>query len=325
MVEEFTRVLVKNNFSAERAALCARLFAESSRDGVYTHGLNRFPRFIRYIRKGLIDVNAVPEVRQSLGNFERWDGKLGPGNLNAYAAMARAIELAKEHGMGCVSLANTNHWMRGGSYGWQAVDAGCLSISWTNTIANLPPWGSKEALVGNNPLILAVPRKEGSVVLDMAMTQFSYGKMEQAVLRKEDLPMDGGFDADGKLTKNPRAILASRRPLAIGYWKGTGLALALDLVVTLLSGGKSTREVSKADEESGMSQIFICFDPHKFEDYEDRAAEVERVIAEILGASPGKLGEAVHYPGDRTLKTRQENIEKGIPVDEPLWKEVLAL
>ena len=90
--------------------------------------------------------------------------------------MERAIALGREHGMGCVALANTNHWMRGGTYGWQAVDAGAIGICWTNTMANLPAWGAAEPRVGNNPLVIAVPHARGPVVLDMAMSQFSSGR-----------------------------------------------------------------------------------------------------------------------------------------------------
>ena len=171
------RVLLTTGMAADRADLCARLFAEASRDGVASHGLNRFPRFVRMIGRGVVDVHAVPANIASAGALERWDGHLGPGNLNAHASMVRAIELARAHGIGCVALANTNHWMRGGAYGWQAAEAGAIGVCWTNTLANLPPWGSAEPRLGNNPLVIAVPRAEGHVVLDMAMSQFSVGAL----------------------------------------------------------------------------------------------------------------------------------------------------
>src|SRR5258706_10942894 len=110
-----------------RAVLCARLFAEASRDGVASHGLNRFPRFMRMVARGVVDVHARPERMAAQGAVERWDGRGGPGNLNAHACMARAIALAGDHGPGCVALANTNHWMRGGSCGWQAAAAGTIA------------------------------------------------------------------------------------------------------------------------------------------------------------------------------------------------------
>ena len=75
--------------------------------------------------------------------MERWDGQRGFGPLNARHAMARAVELAHQFGIGMVALGNNNHWMRGGTYGWQAADAGCIGICWSNTCPNMPAWGAR--------------------------------------------------------------------------------------------------------------------------------------------------------------------------------------
>ena len=144
MKEKLQSILVKNGFDEKRAEESAKNFADSSLDGVYSHGYQRFPRVIEYIRKGYIDVNALPEKITGYGAAERWDGHLGMGNLNAKLAMDRAIELAGKHGIGMVAMSNTNHWMRGGTYGWQAAEAGCIGICWTNTCPNMPAWGAAE-------------------------------------------------------------------------------------------------------------------------------------------------------------------------------------
>ena len=106
-------------------------------------------------RSGIIDIRAEPALVSSSGPLERWDGRVGPGNLNAYQCMDRAIKLAGKHGIGCVALANTNHWMRGETYGLQASEAGFIGICWTNTYRNLPPWGSVAAGARTRRLILA--------------------------------------------------------------------------------------------------------------------------------------------------------------------------
>jgi len=316
-------VLLKLNFEQQRARLCARLFADASRDGVYSHGLDRFPQFLRMVRNGIIAVDAEPELVTSLGSLERWDGKRGPGNLNAYGCMDRAIALSREHGIGCVALANTNHWMRGGSYGWQAAEAGAIGICWTNTIANLPPWGASDPRVGNNPLIIAVPRAKGHVVLDMAMSQFSYGALATYRMRGEPLPVEGGFDAGGRLTRDPAAIEASKRPLPIGYWKGSGLALMLDMVGALLSGGCATHQIpADTERETNLSQVFIAVDPSSV----DRAGTSVSVADEIVEhlQPPAARGQ-VRYPGERVLQTRKENMANGIPVEPAMWREVQGL
>ena len=178
LYEALKKSLLHLGLTEDRAALCARLFAETTCDGVYTHGLNRFPRFAAMVRNGTIDIHAEPTLTTSFGRIERWNGNRGLGNLNAHASMQRAITLARQNGIGGVALANTNHWMRGGTYGWQAADAGIFAICWTNTLANLPAWGAATPALGNNPLVIAIPRPSGAhVVLDMAMSQFSYGTL----------------------------------------------------------------------------------------------------------------------------------------------------
>jgi 3-dehydro-L-gulonate 2-dehydrogenase len=328
------KVQLKVGFAPARAQLSARLFAETSRDGVYSHGLNRFPRLMEQIKQGVVDVNAEPVRVGGMGGIERWDGRGGPGNLNAHACMDRAIALAREHGMGCVALANTNHWMRGGSYGWQAVEAGMIGMCWTNTMANLPSWGAPEPRIGNNPLIIAVPRSSGPVVLDMAMSQFSFGALEGYRMRGEQLPVEGGFDREGNLTRDPGAIEASGRALPIGYWKGSGLSLLLDMLGAVLSGGLATHQITvDVIQETRLSQVFLVFNLPALEDAaagkpgvsaatRDRA--IDAIVASVQGPD-SPITKKLRYPGEKTLATRKQNLESGIPVDPKIWEKVQAM
>jgi 3-dehydro-L-gulonate 2-dehydrogenase len=228
--------------------------------------------------------------------------------------MRRAIEFARDHGIGCVALSNTTHWMRGGSFGWQAADAGMIGICWTNTLPNLPPWGDSVPRLGNNPLVIAVPRQRGHVVLDMAMSQFSYGALTAHKKRGELLPVEGGFDAEGKLTRDPAAIEGSLRPLPVGYWKGSGLALALDMIAAMMAGGLATHQIPPEPErEIGVCQMFLAMNASAFP---DAAAIADGVIASLEGG---------RYPGERVLRIRQENLARGIPVDEATWVKIEAL
>lgn len=319
---EFLRVLLKQDFDPLKAEQCATIFAENSRDGVYTHGLNRFPTFVDYIQQGLIDSYAQPTLENTFGLIERWNGNLAPGILNAQFCTNRAIALAKEHGIGCVAIRNTNHWMRGGTYGWQAAEAGCIGIHFTNTIALVPPWGGIDPRLGNNPLVIAVPRAEGHIVLDMAISQYSMGKLMQYQATDEDLPLPGGYNESGELSSKPGDIIKSKRLLPVGFWKGSGLALMLDLLVTVLSQGKSTAKITESAVESGVGQVFICInDPDK----ETTARLVKQILDFTKSSRPDKEGGAIAYPGENTLKTRIRNMEEGIPVREDIWNKVLAM
>jgi 3-dehydro-L-gulonate 2-dehydrogenase len=325
--DRLAQVLERLGFAADHARTCARLFAETSRDGVYSHGLNRFPRFVEQIRQGIVNPAARAERVGGFGAqsmaIERWDGRGGPGNLNALACMDRALALSRQNGLGCVALANTNHWMRGGTYGWQAVEAGAIGICWTNTMANLPAWGAPEPRVGNNPLVIAVPHADGPVVLDMAMSQFSFGALESYRLRGEALPVDGGFDGEGRLTRDPAAIEASGRALPIGYWKGSGLAMVLDMLAALLSGGLATHQIPvDIIRESRLSQVFLAFDLGAI----DAAGSREAVVAGILDSVRGPGGAArLRTPGERIARTRRENLEQGIPVDDGVWQRICEM
>ncbi len=322
MYNEFLRVLLKTGFTQDRAELCARLFAETSRDGVYSHGLNRFPSFIQDIRDRYIDIHAEPIRLGNTGVLERWDGNLGPGNLNAWYSMERSIELARTHGLGGVALRNTNHWMRGGSYGWQAAEAGVIGICWTNTIPNLPPWGGKDARLGNNPFVIGIPRAQGHVVIDMAMSQFSYGKLESYRRNGKQLPVAGGFDNQGQLTRDPAAIEETGRVLPIGYWKGSGLSFVLDIVVSLLSGGDAAYQIGQKGVEYGISQVFLAI---ALPDPEAGNKQVNAILDFLKQGEPASADDEVYYPGEKTRRRRAENLEKGIPVDPEYWDQVLAL
>ena len=290
---EFKRVLVKKGCDEATADLSAQLMTETSCDGVYSHGVNRFPRVVEYIDKGYIDVKAKPTKTDGMGAFERWNGNLGLGNVNAKLSMDRAIALAREHGIGCVALANTNHWLRGGSYGWQAADAGCVGICWTNTQPNMPAWGARDRRIGNNPFIMAVPRKEGHVVVDIAMAQFSYGQMENKALRGELLPVPGGYDEQGNLSCDPKEIAKTWRVLPIGYWKGSALSIVLDLVATVLSGGRSVSGIGKmSSDEYSLSQMFIAMDATQIAGEDYLAAAVNEMLDNLHGSrkSRGRQG-----------------------------------
>jgi 3-dehydro-L-gulonate 2-dehydrogenase len=325
LFEALERALLKLGLDPARASLCALLFTETTCDGVYSHGLSRFPRLVAMIHNGSVDVQARPELVVSAGAVERWDGKRGVGNLNAFRSMERAMALALDHGIGCVALANTNHWMRGGSYGWQAVEAGMIGICWTNTLANLPPWGASEPRLGNNPLVVAVPRSDGHIVLDMAMSQFSYGALTSYQMSGQQLPVAGGYDVDGNLTRDPQAIEASGRPLPIGYWKGSGLALLLDLMAAMLSGGQATHQIARDSEhETGLSQCFIAINVAAL-DENNLANQIADQIIESVRLPRHKSGEQVRYPGERVWQTRTENLKQGIPVEQSDWEELLRM
>lgn len=321
----FYQILIRHQYEPAMAKTCATIFAESSVDGVYSHGVNRFPRFIEYTQKGYIKPNAYPLQINRMNGLEQWDGQLGPGPANAVFATDRACELAAQFGIGCVALSNTNHWMRGGTYGWRAAKKGFVFIGFTNTIANMPAWGALDRRLGNNPLVMALPYGEDAIVIDMAMSQYSYGAMEMAAMKKENLPVMGGFDKHGNLTADPSAILESGRLLPVGYWKGAGLSLLLDMLAAVLSGGLSTSELSKNEAEYGLSQVFIAIDTIKLSNHSRMHQIIQQILNDYSQSIPASQNHPISYPGHRVLQTRSTNLQHGVPVLKTVWEKILSL
>jgi 3-dehydro-L-gulonate 2-dehydrogenase len=325
MNSEFTRILIKYGFVPGKAEECANIFTMNSLEGVYSHGVNRFPRFVKNIGEGFIRPEAVPSLVQRSGSLEQWDGNLGPGPLNAIFAADRAMELAGESTIGMVALSHTNHWMRGGTYGWRAATKGFVMICWTNTCPNMPAWGAKDPRIGNNPLVIAIPYEKGSIVLDFAMSLYSYGKLETYKAANKDLPYPGGFNRNDELTTNPSEILQSWRILPAGYWKGSSLSLVLDILAAILSGGLSTHEIKSCASETNISQVFIAIDMGKLHNFPIINNSIEQIINDLHKSIPTSKEVKVRYPGENIASIRESNLENGIPVMKDLWEKIINL
>jgi len=327
MQQTVAEAFIRAGMNPQDANTCARIHTESSCDGVYSHGLNRVPRFVDYLKRGWVDPGGTPSLVKKLGVIEIYDGNRGAGILNAFYAADRAMAIAAEQGVGIVTLRNTTHWMRGGTYGWHAADKGFVAIGWTNTESCMPSWGGKNTRLGNNPFVMAVPRKKGHIVLDMAMSQYSYGKLQVTRLKGAKLPFPGGFDKDGNLTSEPGPIEESMRILPMGYWKGSGFAILLDTLAAVLSEGLPTNQIDKIKQGSctGCSQVLIMIDPRQLGGEEFTNQVADSVADYVNTSDPAEDGREVLYPGESAARIRREHRENGIIVDDSVWAEVLAL
>ncbi|MFQ8832334.1 MAG: Ldh family oxidoreductase [Ruthenibacterium lactatiformans] len=186
---------------------------------------------VRYLDKGEIDPRARATCELRAGVLERWDGHRGFGPLNARRAMERACVLAKENGVGLVALGNNNHWLRGGTYGWLAADRGFIGICWSNTMPNMPAWGGKTA-GSETTRSFGVASLNGEHVVWTAQYPVFLRKIEDCGCGACSCPcravtMQRGTDA------RP-AEIETGRVLPMGYWKGSGLSIVLDLIATVL-------------------------------------------------------------------------------------------
>ena len=318
--------LVKHGCSEEIAERSARNLASSTRDGVMSHGVYRFTRLVSMIDRGIVKADEKPVCVKSLGAIEVWDGKYCVGNTNAEDAMNRAIELADKNGIGCVAMKNTNHWMRGGAFGIQAAEKGFASICWTNTIPNLVPWGARSKEVGNNPLVMGVPYGDRFVIFDGAMSQFSYGALDKAIMSGKKLPVPGGYDKDGKITDDPKAIAESGRMFPTGYWKGSSISILMYMMLACLAEGDTVKDIGDRGrspmDECGLSQIFMVF---KVSDREYADAAIARICESVKNAVPAEGVKEVYYPSERLFATRERSLKEGMEIQDKVWEEIKAL
>ena len=311
--------------NAQDAKRFAEIFAGNSLDGVYSHGMNRYPRYLSDMESGLCDAKVTQAERVSgLGGLEVWDAHFGVGPLIAQQMAERAIELARTHGIACVALRNNSHWLRAGRYGLIMADAGMMGLCMTNTCMNLVAYGAKEPSTGNNPITIAIPRRAGSLVMDMAVSQYAFGKLEIMAQEGGMLDTPCGYDTDGNLTNDPQKIVESGLMTPMALWKGSALSIMIDLMVSMLSLGRTSLTIgTPADGEKGMSQMFVCMNPAAVIDMDKAEAQMEKTIAFLNALEPKDGVHGVHAPGENLERTRARNRECGIPVTEDTWQKIV--
>ena len=333
-LETFRKVLeeklVKHGVEKGEAEQTALIFERNAADGVISHSVLRAKRLVMNYDKGVVVSGNRPTMVSSFAAVERFDANHASGVIAASFCMNRACELSDKYGIGMVALRHANHWMRGGYYGWLAADRGKVGICWTNTRVNMPSWGSRESNIGNNPFIMAVPGECGKhFVLDSAMAQFSNGKLEVMRRAEKPLPVPGGYDESGNLTCNAAEVEKTKRPVPMGFWKGSAMSILLDAAAALLSDGNDSASVERnmkknGVDESQVSQIFIAIDPKALG--ENDFAEIERSIKEsVHNAQPVEPGRPSRYPGERVISDRAEAYKNGIMVPTSAWEEIKAL
>lgn len=333
-IDEFRDVLfqklIKHGASEEEAKKTSEIFALNVADGVISHSILRVWRLLSHYDNGLVVPGRMPVFVSGTCAVARYDGNGTSGVLSASFCMEKACELADRFGIGMVALRNANHWMRGGYYGHLAADRGKVAICWTNTRANLPSWGSKVSNIGNNPFVMAVPGKDGKhLVLDSAMSQFSNGKLEVMRRAGKLLPVDGGYDQEGNLTRVPGDIEKTRRPIPMGFWKGSSMSILLDACAAILSDGLNTASIERKMQKDGtdeafLCQIFIAIAPEALG--ESRLEEIEESILDsVHNAQPVKEGSPSRCPGERVFRDREAAFREGILVPAESWKQILEL
>lgn len=219
-------VLKGNGVPPENASIIAKCLVAADLRGVDTHGINRIPSYMARIRQGVLDPKAQPTLHTTTPVVAQVDAHNAFGFVAAHMGMAAAIDMAKTYGIGMVSVKHSNHF---GMSAWlvqQAIDAGMMSLVFTNSSPALPVWGGKSKLMGVSPIACGAPGgDEKPFILDMAPSVAARGKIYKAKRRGEKIPTDWALDAEGRTTDDPAAALEGVM-LPMGGPKGSGLSIS---------------------------------------------------------------------------------------------------
>ena len=208
-------VLSANGVPDEHAATVARCLVHADLRGVDTHGLCRLPIYLDRLRNGLINPRPALEPKRVTPVAATLDGENGFGFVIGLRAMEEAIAMAREYGIGVVSVKRSTHFGMAASYALPAVEAGMMAMVFSNASPAMPPWGGKSMLLGTNPFCMAAPAgKHRPIILDMSPAVAARGKIRRAERRGETIPLGYALDADGQADHRPEGRARRRRGAA---------------------------------------------------------------------------------------------------------------
>jgi LDH2 family malate/lactate/ureidoglycolate dehydrogenase len=319
--------LVASGARPDDARTVAEITIDADLDGRASHGVARIPAFLAKLKHGGIDPVAVPTVDHDNGVVFGIDGRAGFGQVAVALATSMAIERAAKFGISCGTVRETNNPGMLGAYGRRAADAGQIAILACNATPAMPPHGGSAALLGTNPLCIAVPHLGGAApILDMATSAAAKGAIRDASRKGLPIPPDWALDRVGLPTTDPVEALAGLlRPA--GGAKGSGLALMIELLAGVLAGaatGPAVRGLHDP-EPSRVGAIIITLAVEAFLPRAEFEERLDGYLGEVRAIPPAPGFHEVLVPGDRGWRDRQRNLVDGVSIPAALWADLQGL
>jgi len=310
-------ILTGNGVATDDAGIIAECLIQADLRGVDTHGMHRIPSYMERIRQGVLDPAAQPTFHQITPVVGQVDGHNAFGFLCAHLGMARAIEMAKTYGIGVVSIKHSNHF---GMSAWvvrQAIDAGMMSLVFTNSSPALPVWGGKEKLMGVSPIACGAPAGQSPpFILDMAPSVAARGKVYKAKRRGQKIPLDWALDQQGRPTDDPTAALEGVI-LPMGGPKGSGLSIMMDVFSGVLSGSAFAGHVTNPYDPSKPADVghfLMAIKPDLFMDLEAFKGRMDYLYQRVVGSEKMAGVNKIYFPGEIEQVTEEERLKSGIPL-----------
>jgi len=322
-------IIAASGSAAPEADEVASHLVEANLKGHDSHGVGMIPTYLRNVRDGHLKPNRHAVLVSETGPIAVFDGQMGYGQVIARETTDWAIAKAKSAGVGIFALRDTHHVARVGAYGERAAASGLVSINFVNVLiapGRVAPFGGMTGRFGTNPVCIAFPGSAGQppVVLDFATSRVAAGKLRVALNEGKSLPPGYLIDADGNDATDPAVFYRGNGAmLPFGEHKGSGLALACELLAGVLTGGGAMQGgIPNSGVKNGMFSIVL--DPTRFGDAGAMAREMDALIGWVK-SSPSRPGvEEVMVAGEPERKSRAKRLKDGIPIDSKTWEELVA-
>jgi LDH2 family malate/lactate/ureidoglycolate dehydrogenase len=311
------RLLVAHGVPESDAAIVAGCLAGADLRGVDTHGLCRLPIYLDRLRRGLINPRPNLAPQRVTPVAAALDGENGFGFVVGHRAMAEAIAMAQAFGIGIVAARRSTHFGMAASYVQQALDAGMIALVFSNASPAMPPWGARSALLGTSPFAAGAPAgREPPFLLDMSPAVAARGKIRRAERRGERIPEGYALDAQGRPTTDPKAALGGV-VLPIGSYKGSGLAMLMDIFGGVISGAAFAGDVGDQyktmDRPQNVGHFFLAMKSDLFVTADDYRARMDTLIARVRAAPTAEGFDEVLVAGDPERREEARRRSSGIP------------
>jgi LDH2 family malate/lactate/ureidoglycolate dehydrogenase len=311
------RLLLAHGMPEHDAAIVAACLVGADLRGVDTHGLCRLPGYLDRLRRGLINPRPVLEPERVTPVAAALDGQDGFGFVVGTRAMQEAIAIARELGVGVVSARRSTHFGMAAAYVRQALDAGLISLVFSNASPAMPPWGARTALLGTNPFAAGAPAgRHPPFLLDMSPAVAARGKIRRAERRGEKIPLGCALDADGRATSDPKAALGGV-VLPIGTYKGSGLSMLMDIFGGVISGANYGGDVGDQykvyDRPQDVGHFFLAMKSDLFVPGENYRERMDTLIERVHACPTAPGFDEVLTPGEPERRHEEERRRRGIP------------
>jgi LDH2 family malate/lactate/ureidoglycolate dehydrogenase len=313
------RIFEACGMTREDAALLAETLVVADLRGCHSHGVLRVPEYVRKLRSGGVNPRGKPTVVRDSSTTLVVDGGNSMGQIGSVFAMRQIIERARSTGLAAAAVRGSNHCGAMAFYAMLALSEDMIGIATTNALPTMAPWGGVDKILGINPLAVAVPAgEEDPIVLDAAFSGSSHGKIRVYHQKGLPIPKSWAFDADGNPTTDAAAALEGLLQ-PIGGYKGTGLALVMGVLSTLLSGASYGTELGNMVDGSKPGQdghFFMALKVSAFMDVEVFKQRADGVIRQIRQGKRANGFDRIYQPGGLEAETEREYRSQGIPLND---------